>query len=164
MTEEQGRHGIRTVLWFNGRGEEAAAFYCSLIPDSRIEGVFSSDQGGPEGNMHFAVIDLRLAGVPYQLLDAGPMFPLSECVSVMVETPDQAETDRLWEALVEGGGSHGPCGWLKDRFGLSWQIVPRQLNALLTDPDPARARRATAAMMGMQKLDLAALQRAADGR
>lgn len=161
MTEEQGRHGIRTVLWFNGRGEEAAAFYCSLIPDSRIEGVFSSDQGGPEGNMHFAVIDLRLAGVPYQLLDAGPMFPLSECVSVMVETPDQAETDRLWEALAEGGGSHGPCGWLKDRYGLSWQVIPAEAARMMADPDRERAGRALAAVMGMGKIDLAAVRAAA---
>lgn len=152
-------HAIRTVLWFNGRGREAAEFYCRLIPESRIEGSFASDHGGPDGAQPFEVIDLRLAGVPYQLLDAGPMFPLSECVSILIETPDQAETDRLWTALVEGGGSHGPCGWLKDRFGLSWQVVPAAVSRLLADP--ACAERALAAVMTMGKIDLAAVEAAA---
>lgn len=156
-------HRIRTVLWFNGRGREAAEFYCSLIPGSRIEGVFASDKGGPEGDMHFEVIDLTLNGVPYQLLDAGPMFPLSECVSVMVETPDQAETDRLWEALAADGGSHGPCGWLKDRYGLSWQVVPEAAARMMASPDRARAERALKAVMGMGRIDLAAVLAAADG-
>ncbi|WP_395541972.1 VOC family protein [Neotabrizicola sp. sgz301269] len=147
-------HPIRTVLWFNGRGREAAEFYCSLIPDSRIESGFASDKGGPDGKSHFEVINLLLGGVPYQILDAGPMFPLSECVSVMIETADQAETDRLWTALVEGGGSHGPCGWLKDRFGLSWQVVPRQISAMLAGPN---ADRAIAAVMTMGKIDLQAV-------
>ena len=163
MERKQGTHGVRTVLWFNGRGQEAAAFYCGLIPDSRVEAVFVSDHGGPEGDMHFEVIDLRLAGVPYQLLDAGPMFPLSECVSVMVETPDQAETDRLWEALAAEGGSHGPCGWLKDRYGLSWQVVPAEAARVMADPDRGRRERALAAVMGMGKIDLAAVLAAADG-
>lgn len=154
-------HSVRTVLWFNGRGREAADFYCSLIPDSRVESVFASDHGGPDGKMHFEVIDFTLKGVPYQILDAGPMFPLSECVSVMVATPDQAETDRLWQALVEGGGSHGPCGWLKDRFGLSWQVVPARVQALMLDPDRARAERALQAVMGMGRIDLAAVEAAA---
>ncbi len=154
-------HSVRTVLWFNGRGREAAAFYCSLIPDSRVEDVFASDHGGPDGRMHFEVIDFTLKGVPYQILDAGPMFPLSECVSVMVATSDQAETDRLWQALVEGGGSHGPCGWLKDRFGLSWQVVPARVQALMLDPDRARAERALQAVMGMGRIDLAAVEAAA---
>jgi predicted 3-demethylubiquinone-9 3-methyltransferase (glyoxalase superfamily) len=155
-------HAIRTVLWFNGNGREAAEFYCGLIPDSRVESTYASDHGGPDGTSHFEVIDFSLGGVPYQILDAGPMFPLSECVSVMVQTPDQAETDRLWQALVQGGGSHGPCGWLKDRFGLSWQVVPRQIYALLVDPDPGRAARALAAVMTMGKIELQAVQAAAD--
>ena len=154
-------HSIRTVLWFKDRGREAAEFYCSLIPNSRISSVFASDSGGPDGNMHFEVIDLSLNGMPYQLLEAGPMFPLSECVSVMIETPDQAETDRLWEALVEGGGSHGPCGWLKDRFGLSWQVVPEAASKLMASPDKAKAERALAAVMQMGKIDLAAVEAAA---
>lgn len=154
-------HSIRTVLWFNGRGREAADFYCRLIPKSRVESVFTSDKGGPDGNMTFSVIDFTLNGVAYQILDAGPMFPLSECVSVMVETPDQAETDRLWDALVEDGGSHGPCGWLKDRFGLSWQVVPEKVMRLLVAPDKARAARALTAVMTMGKIDIAAVEAAA---
>lgn len=154
-------HRIRTVLWFNGRGREAAEFYCSLIPDSRVDGIFASDHGGPDGKMPFEVIDLTLNGAAFQLLDAGPMFPLSECVSVAVETPDQAETDRLWEALAAGGGSHGPCGWLKDRFGLSWQIIPEAVAHVLSSPDKARAERALAAMMEMERIDIAAVLAAA---
>jgi len=153
-------HTIRTVLWFNDRGREAAEFYCSLIPNSRIESSFASDNGGPDGTMHFEVIDFTLNGVPYQILEAGPMFPLSECVSVMIETPDQAETDRLWEALVEGGGSHGPCGWLKDRFGLSWQVVPEAASRLMMSGDREKAGRALAAVMQMGKIDLAVIEAA----
>lgn len=153
---------IRTVLWFNDRGREAADFYCSLIPNSRVESFYASDHGGPDGTMHFEVIDFILDGAAYQILEAGPMFPLSECVSIMVPTPDQAETDRLWEALVEGGGSHGPCGWLKDRFGLSWQIVPEEVFNLMTQPDKAKAGRALAAVMTMGKIDVAAVRAAAE--
>ncbi|WP_431298868.1 VOC family protein [Tabrizicola sp. BL-A-41-H6] len=154
-------HTTRTVLWFNGHGREAAEFYCAQIPDSHVEAFYASDHGGPDGDMHFEVIDFTLNGTPYQILDAGPMFPLSECVSILVETPDQAETDRLWDAMVAGGGSHGPCGWLKDRFGLSWQIVPAELARLMRDPDRARAARVLSAMMTMGKIDLAAIHAAA---
>lgn len=153
-------YDIRTVLWFNGRGREAAEFYCGLIPDSRIEASFSGTGGGPEGNMPFEVVDFTLNGAPYQILDAGPMFPLSECVSVMVKTPDQAETDRLWEALASEGGSHGPCGWLKDRYGLSWQVVPKVVFDLMTAPDKARAGLALAAVMQMGRIDIAAVEAA----
>jgi predicted 3-demethylubiquinone-9 3-methyltransferase (glyoxalase superfamily) len=101
-------HSIRTALWFNGRGREAAGFYCSLIPGSRVESSYACDSGGPDRNMHFEVIDFILNGVPYQILDAGPMFPLSECVSVMVKTPDQAETatgfGRRWSKGVAATG------------------------------------------------------------
>ena len=150
-------HSIRTVLWFNGHGREAAEFYCSLIPDSRINGFYASDNGGPDGTMHFEVVDFILRGVPYQILDAGPMFPLSECVSIMVETADQAETDRLWAALAADGGSHGPCGWLKDRYGLSWQVVPAEVSRLMLQPDRARAERALSAVKQKGKNDLAAV-------
>lgn len=153
-------HPIRTVLWFNGRSREAAEFYCGLIPNSHVDGVFTSDNGGPDGTMRFQVVDLVLAGQPYQLLDAGPMFPLSECVSIMLVLPTQAAADRLWQALAEGGGSHGPCGWLKDRYGLSWQIVPDGVMQLTMNPDPAISARAMAAMMTMSRLDLAALRAA----
>jgi predicted 3-demethylubiquinone-9 3-methyltransferase (glyoxalase superfamily) len=153
-------HPIRTVLWFNDRGREAATFYCDLIPNSRLDSSYASDSGGPDGNHHFEVIDFTLNGAAYQILQAGPMFPLSECVSIMVQTPDQPETDRLWDALVEGGGSHGPCGWLKDRFGLSWQIVPAQVMEWMTHHDKAAAARALAAVMTMGKIDIAAVKAA----
>lgn len=148
---------IRTVLWFNGRGPEAAALYCSLIPNSRIDSTFGSNEGGPDGDHHFQVIDFTLNGVPYQILDAGPYFKLTECVSIMVVTPDQVETDRLWAALIAEGGAEGRCGWLKDRFGLSWQIVPDGVMQLTMNPDPAISRPAMAAMMTMAKLDLDAI-------
>lgn len=151
---------IRTVLWFNGKGREAAELYCSLIPNSQIDARFGSDEGGPDGAHHFEVIDFTLNGVPYQILDAGPYFPLTECVSIMVVTPDQAETDRLWAALTADGGAESQCGWLKDRFGLSWQIVPDGVMQLTMNPDPAISRPAMAAMMTMRKLDLAAIQAA----
>jgi predicted 3-demethylubiquinone-9 3-methyltransferase (glyoxalase superfamily) len=149
-------HSIRTVLWFNGRGREAAAFYCSLIPNSRVETSFSGDAGPAP----FDVIDFTLNGVPYQILDAGPNFPLSECVSILVQTPDQAETDRLWAALTADGGAESQCGWLKDRFGLSWQIVPSRAFQLFADP--AKSPRVMAALMDMRKIELAALEAAAE--
>lgn len=153
-------HSIRTVLWFNDRGREAAAFYCRLIPNSHVTSSYASNNGGPDGDMHFEVIDFTLNGMPYQILQAGPMFPLSECVLVMVETPDQAETDRLWDALVEGGGSHGPCGWLKDRFGLSWQIVPADVLQWMTQADKTLAARALASVMTMGRIDIATVKAA----
>ena len=155
-------HPIRTVLWFNGHGRDAAEFYCTHLPDSRIDAFYASDHGGPDGDMHFEVIDFTLNGTPYQILDAGPMFPLSECVSILVETPDQAETDRLWDAIVNNGGRESDCGWCKDRWGLSWQITPRTLtDALAAGGD--EAKRAFAAMMTMQKIDVAAIDAARRG-
>ena len=152
-------HPIRTVLWFNGRGREAAEFYCSLIPGSHVERVFSGDAGaGP-----FSVIDFSLGGVPYQILDAGPHFALTEAVSISVQTPDQAETDRLWAALTADGGAESVCGWCKDRYGLSWQIFPEAALKLTLNPDRAVSDRAFAAMMTMRKIDLAAIEAAAAG-
>ncbi|MGQ0564820.1 MAG: VOC family protein [Gemmobacter sp.] len=151
-------HPVRTVLWFrDGRGQEAAAFYCSLLPDSQVERVFTGDAGMGA----FSVIDFTLSGVPYQILDAGPHFTLSEAVSVMVLTPDQAETDRLWAALTADGGSESVCGWLKDRYGLSWQIFPEPALKLTLNADPAISGPAFAAMMTMRKIDLAAIEAAA---
>jgi predicted 3-demethylubiquinone-9 3-methyltransferase (glyoxalase superfamily) len=148
-------HSIRTVLWFNGRGREAARFYCSLIPNSRVLTEFAGD-GGPTP---FEVIDFSLNGVPYQILDAGPHFPLSECVSIMVNTPDQAETDRLWAALTADGGVESQCGWLTDRFGLSWQITPEAALRLLSDPESSS--KVMPALMKMKRIDISALETAA---
>jgi predicted 3-demethylubiquinone-9 3-methyltransferase (glyoxalase superfamily) len=148
---------IRTCLWFHdGRGREAAEFYCSLIPGSRIERTFSSDAG----HGTFSVIDFSLGGVPYQILDAGPMFTLSEAVSISVETDTQAESDRLWFALTANGGAESHCGWLKDRYGVSWQVFPRRLTELTLNADKNIAAKAMAAMMTQMKIDIDAIEAA----
>ncbi len=145
----------RTCFWFNGGGLDAARLYVSLLPDSRIEGTFTAKPGDPP-----LVIDFTLLGTPYQILDAGPMYPLTPAASISVLTEDQAETDRLWAALLEGG-TESRCGWLTDRWGLSWQIVPQALRRLLDHEDRALAGRVTQAMLGMGKIDVAALEAAA---
>lgn len=147
---------IRTCLWFrDGRGHEAAAFYCSLIPGSRIEAVFDISGDGVSW-----LIDFTLGGVPYQILDAGPMFSLSEAVSISVETNDQAETDRLWAALTTHGGEEGHCGWLKDRYGVSWQVFPRRLTELTLKADKDVRTKTIAAMMKQKKIDIASIEAA----
>lgn len=149
-------HSIRTCLWFrDGRGREAAAFYCSLIPGSRIEATFDI-----AGDGSCWLIDFTLGGVPYQILDAGPMFTLSEAVSISVETDDQAETDRLWDALISNGGEEGQCGWLKDRFGVSWQVFPRRLTELTLRADKSVSSKAIAVMMTQGRIDIAAIEAA----
>ncbi|HJW31832.1 MAG TPA: VOC family protein [Holophagaceae bacterium] len=151
---------IRTCLWFrDGRGLEAAEFYCSLIPGSRVEKSFFGDNGYGA----FSVIDFSLGGVPYQILDAGPMFTLTEAVSISVATDDQAETDRLWAALTTNGGEETACGWLKDRFGVSWQIFPQQLIELTTSADKEISTKAMAAMMKQTKIDIAEIEAAVRG-
>lgn len=150
-------HAIRTCLWFrDGRGPEAAAFYCSLIPNSRVERTFSADAGMGA----FSVTDFTLAGVPYQILDAGPHFQLTEAVSISVETDDQAESDRLWQALTADGGQESACGWLKDRYGVSWQVFPQRLTELTMHDDPKVAAAALAEMMKQKKIDIAAIEAA----
>jgi predicted 3-demethylubiquinone-9 3-methyltransferase (glyoxalase superfamily) len=147
---------IRTCLWFrDGRGREAAEFYCSLIPGSRVELVFE----GHNGQSTFWVIDFSLGGVPYQILDAGPHFTLTEAVSISVATVDQAETDRLWTTLTADGVA-GPCGWLKDRYRVSWQIYPTRLSELTMHPDQTISAKAMAAMMKQTKIDIAAIEAA----
>ena len=151
---------IRTCLWFrDGRGREAAEFYCSLIPGSRVEPSFPGDSE----HSTFSVIDFSLGGVPYQILDAGPMFTLTEAVSISVATDDQAETDRLWAALTTKGGEETACGWLKDRYGVSWQIYPRRLNELTMSADKKVSAKAMAAMMKQIKIDIAAIEAAVRG-
>jgi predicted 3-demethylubiquinone-9 3-methyltransferase (glyoxalase superfamily) len=150
-------------LWFDGKAEEAAEFYTNLLPDSRVDKEWRSPAETPSGPAGMVLtVDFTLNGQRFQGLNGGPDFSFSESVSFVIECEDQAEVDRLWEALTANGGEPGPCGWLKDRFGLSWQIVPRQLNELVDDPDPERARRAMEAMLQMGKIDVAELQRAAD--
>lgn len=151
-------------LWFDGQAEEAAAFYITLLPDSRIDKVWRSPADTPSGPSGMVMtVDFTLHGQRYQGLNGGPHFRFNEAVSFVIECPDQAEVDRLWAALAADGGAPGPCGWIKDRFGLSWQIVPRRLDELVNDPDPERARRAMEAMLQMGKIEVAELERAADG-
>ena len=150
-------------LWYDGVAEEAANLYVSLFPDSRIDRVWRSPAetpSGPAGTV--LVVDFTVNGQRFQGLNGGPEFRFNEAVSFVIECEDQAEVDRIWDALTADGGEPGPCGWLKDRFGMSWQIVPRRLNELVDDPDPERARRAMEAMLKMGKIDVAELERAAD--
>lgn len=152
---------IRTCLWFrDGRGREAAEFYCSLIPGSRVEATVVVDNPGYGSS---SIIDFSLGGVPYQILDAGPAFTLTEAVSISVETADQAETDRLWAALTADGGEESHCGWLKDRYGVSWQIFPKRLTELTLCADKNVSAKAIAAMMKQKKIDIAAIEAAVRG-
>ncbi len=156
---------IATCLWFVKDAEAAAEFYCSLIPGSRIDRVWTAPLDYPAGKAGDPImVEFTLAGQAMQGLNGGqPMAEFSSAASVVVETEDQAETDRLWAALTAQGGKAVQCGWLNDRWGIPWQVVPRRLNELMTDPDRARAARAMQAMMGMVKIDIAELERAAAG-
>ncbi len=150
-------------LWFDTQGEEAANFYVSLVPDSHVDRLWRTPADTPSGPAGTVLtVDFTLAGQPFQGLNGGPEFKFNEAISVVIECDDQAEVDRLWGTLTANGGEPGPCGWLKDRFGMSWQIVPRRLNELVDDPDPERARRAMEAMLKMGKIEVAELERAAD--
>ncbi len=157
-------HTFHPCLWFDGKAEEAARFYTSLLPDSHVDNVWRSPADTPSGPAGMVLtVDFTLLGNRVQGLNGGPDFKFNEAISFVVECDGQAEVDRLWEALTADGGEPGPCGWLKDRYGLSWQIIPRELNDLVGDPDPDRARRAMEAMLQMGKIEVDALRRAADG-
>ena len=149
---------VRTCLWFEKGGEEAARFYVTLLPDSRIESSYRPDPDGPP-----LVLDFILGGGPYQILNGGPEVSQSPAVSISVVTEDQAETDRLWSALTADGGEEGKCSWLTDRFGVSWQIVPRALIECLMSDDRAAAGCAFQAMLGMSKIDVAGIEAASRG-
>jgi predicted 3-demethylubiquinone-9 3-methyltransferase (glyoxalase superfamily) len=154
---------IAPCLWFNGQAEAAAKFYTALIPDSRINKVMralSDNPSTPEGAV--LTVEFTLAGQQFIGLNGGPQFPFTEAVSFTINCEDQAEVDHYWHALTADGGAPSRCGWLKDKFGLSWQIVPKQLVQLLGSPDRAAAGRAMQAMLKMTKIDVAALQRAHD--
>jgi predicted 3-demethylubiquinone-9 3-methyltransferase (glyoxalase superfamily) len=153
---------IKTVLWYDNQAEQAANLYTSLFPDSSITNVTKYENAGPSGDV--TIVEFELAGREFVAMNAGPEFKFTEAISIMVDCEDQAEVDRYWSALTADGGEESMCGWLKDRWGLSWQIVPKVMNQLLGDPDPGRAGRAMQAMLSMQKLDIAVLQAAADGR
>jgi predicted 3-demethylubiquinone-9 3-methyltransferase (glyoxalase superfamily) len=152
---------ITTCLWFDTQGEEAAEFYCSVIPNSRVRDVTRYGEAGPGTPGTAMTVSFELDGRPFVALNGGPVFQFTEAVSLQVSCRDQEEVDHYWSTLLEGG-EEGECGWLKDRFGFSWQIVPTALPELLGDPDPDRAQRAMKAMLSMRKIDIEAIRRAAD--
>ena len=154
--------GLVTCLWFDTEGEDAAKFYTSIFPNSKLGKVTHYGPAGPRPEGTVMTVGFEVMGQEFVALNGGPEFTFNEAISIVVETDDQAETDRLWDALTADGGEPGPCGWLKDRFGLSWQITPRRLNELVDDPDQDRARRAMEAMLKMGKIEIAELERAAD--
>jgi predicted 3-demethylubiquinone-9 3-methyltransferase (glyoxalase superfamily) len=157
----RARAKIFTHLWYAKEAEEAARTYASIFPDSRVDRVTalaSDTPSGPAGSVK--VVDFTLLGQRFQAISAGPHHEFNDAVSIVVLCDDQAELDRYWDALLDGGGSAQACGWLIDRFGLRWQIVPAAMDDMLADADAARAKRVTEAMLKMVKLDLAALEKA----
>ncbi len=152
---------IFTHLWYANEAEEAASFYASVFPDSRVDRVWSMPSDSPSGPAGTVkVVDFTLFGQRFQAITAGPHHEFNDAISIVVLCDDQTELDRYWNALLQGGGKPQACGWLMDRFGLRWQIVPKILDELMRDKDTARAKRVTDAMLKMVKLDIAALQTA----
>jgi predicted 3-demethylubiquinone-9 3-methyltransferase (glyoxalase superfamily) len=155
---------IAPCLWFDGEAEEAAKFYVSLLPDSRIDHVQRNMTDSPAGKAGTVlIVKFTLAGQRFLALNGGTRFEYTHAISFQVDCTDQAEVDRLWDSLSDGG-SVERCGWLKDRYGVSWQIVPSALPRLLGDPDPVKAQRVMQAMLQMVKLDVAGLEAAHAGR
>jgi predicted 3-demethylubiquinone-9 3-methyltransferase (glyoxalase superfamily) len=155
-------NGITTFLWFDDRAQEAAEFYVSVFPDSRLTGGNVVDDPRPEGPGQVMLVTFELAGRPFTALNGGPVFSFSPAISFVVDCDDQAEVDHYWDRLTEGG-EEGRCGWLVDRFGVSWQVVPRALGSLIGGPDADGAARATAAMLQMGRLDVGILEAAYRG-
>jgi len=154
--------GITTCLWFDDQGEEAAAFYTSIFPRSRVLGRTHYGEAGPRPAGSLMTVSFELDGSRFVALNGGPRFTFSEAISLQVHCETQEEVDRFWSRLAEGG-EEGPCGWLKDRYGVSWQVVPDRLLELLEDPDPETVRRVSEALYAMRKIDVAALEEAAAG-
>ena len=158
---------ISVCLWFDDQAEEAVKFYASIFERAKIGAITHYDEesaraaGRPEGSV--MTVDVELDGQMFVALNGGPMFKFTEAMSLVVNCDTQAEVDRYW-AKLSAGGQEGPCGWLKDRYGVSWQIVPRALTEMLQDKDPAKSKRVMAAMLGMKKLDIATLRTAYAGR
>jgi len=151
---------ITPWLWFDTEGEEAATFYTSVFSDSRIVDITRYGSAGPRPEGSVMTVEFELQGQTFFALNGGPEFTFDEAISFQVSCEGQDEVDAYWNTLSEGG-EEGPCGWLKDRFGLSWQIVPTRLNELLSDPDPGRSQRAMQAMLQMKKIEIGELERAA---
>lgn len=154
---------IHPCLWFDNQAEEAANLYCALFPNSKVLSVMRNGENGPGPAGSALFVEFELDGRRVSGLNGGPMFPQTEAFSFFIACDSQAEVDRYWDGLLEGGGKPSQCGWLKDRFGVSWQVVPKRLMELQTDADPAVRGRVMAAMMQMVKLDIAALEKAAAG-
>jgi predicted 3-demethylubiquinone-9 3-methyltransferase (glyoxalase superfamily) len=160
----KSKQKIYTFLWYAKDAEEAAAFYCSIFPDSRVDRVtpmLSESPSGPPGSVK--VVDFTLLGQRFQAMTAGPHHDFNDAISITVACDDQAELDRYWNALLEGGGKEQACGWVTDKYGLRWQIVPAALDDMMADKDKARSKRVTDAMLQMIKLDIAALEKAYRG-
>jgi predicted 3-demethylubiquinone-9 3-methyltransferase (glyoxalase superfamily) len=156
------RSKITPCLWFDTQGEEAATFYSSIFPNSKIVDVSRYGDAGPRPAGTVMTVLFQLDGQRFLALNGGPQFTFSEAVSFQVDCATQEEVDHYWDSLSDGG-EEGPCGWLKDRFGLSWQIVPSALPRLLSDPDREKSQRVMAAMLGMKKIEIDELERAAEG-
>ena len=162
MTARIARNTI--CLWYDGGALDAARFYAGTFPDSQVDGIFKAPSDFPSGKQgDVLTVTFTVLGLPCLGLNGGPAFPQTEAFSFQVATDDQAETDRLWNAIVGNGGQESACGWCKDKWGLSWQITPRALTAAINDPDRAAARRAFNAMMEMGKIDIAGIEKARQG-
>ncbi|MFF8731025.1 VOC family protein [Streptomyces sp. NPDC015171] len=155
--------GFTTCLWFDGRAEEAARYYVSVFKDSAVGRVVRYNDSGPGPAGSVLTVEFTANGQKFVALNGGPQFTFTEAISFQILCSDQAEIDHYWTKLTENGGEGGPCGWVKDRFGVSWQVVYARLIDMIADPDPEKAARATKAMMGMGKLDSAALEQAYAG-
>jgi predicted 3-demethylubiquinone-9 3-methyltransferase (glyoxalase superfamily) len=151
---------LKPCLWFDTQGEEAATFYTAIFPNSRIVEISRYGPGGPRPEGTVMTVNFELDGKPFLALNGGPQYSFSEAISYTVDCDDQQEVDYYWEKLSDGG-EEGPCGWLKDRFGLSWQVVPKRLPELLTQTDAETSQRVMAAMMQMGKIEIAELEEAA---
>jgi predicted 3-demethylubiquinone-9 3-methyltransferase (glyoxalase superfamily) len=155
---------ITPNLWFDTQALEAAEFYVSIFPNSKVTDVAHYTEAGPGEPGTVLTVAFELDGQPFVAINGGPEFTFDEAVSLEIDCADQAEVDRYWDALLAGGGQESQCGWLKDKYGLSWQVVPSGMAELFRDDDEERANRAMQAMLGMKKLDVAALRAAADGQ
>jgi predicted 3-demethylubiquinone-9 3-methyltransferase (glyoxalase superfamily) len=155
---------IVPFLWFNDNAEEAINFYTSIFKDSRITSITRYGEAGPGPKGTVMVATFQLEGQDFYALNGGPHFKFTEAISLFVSCESQAEVDELWAKLLAGGGKESQCGWLKDKFGLSWQIIPTALMRMQSDPDPEKAKRVMQAMMQMVKIDIAKLQQAYDGK
>ena len=154
----------QVCLWYNHDAEEAANFYAATFPDTKVERVQRAPADYPDGKEgDVFTVEFTVIGIPCIAINGGPAFPQTEAFSFQVLTENQEETDRYWNAIVGNGGQESQCGWCKDRWGLSWQITPRALMNGMADPDPATAKRVQEAMMGMQKIDIAAIEAARKG-